>query len=33
MSSASRILAVWLTPATLLAVPAALARGGPDGRW
>lgn len=33
MRSVSRILAVWLTPATLLALPAALARGGPDGLW
>jgi hypothetical protein len=33
MTSASRILAVWLTPAVLLAVPAALARRGPDGLW
>ena len=29
----TRILAVWLTPAVLLAVPAALAARGPDGLW
>src|SRR5712691_10073172 len=31
MTSISRILAVWLTPAALLAVPAACAGRGPDG--
>jgi hypothetical protein len=33
MTSVSRILAVWLTPAALLAVPTALAGRGPDGLW
>jgi hypothetical protein len=33
MTSVSRILAVWLTPAAMLAVPAALAARGPDGLW
>ncbi|MGH7415491.1 MAG: hypothetical protein ACREKJ_14945 [Candidatus Rokuibacteriota bacterium] len=33
MRSVSRILAVWLTPAVILAVPAALAGHGPDGLW
>ena len=33
MTSVSRILAVWLTPAALLAVPAALATSAPDGLW
>ena len=33
MTSVSRILAVWLTPAALLAVPAACAGRGPDGLW
>ena len=33
MTSVARILAVWLTPAMMLAVPAALAARGPDGLW
>ena len=33
MTSVTRILAVWLTPAVVLAVPAALAARGPDGLW
>jgi len=33
MRSVARILAVWLTPAVVLAVPAALAARGPDGLW
>jgi hypothetical protein len=33
MTSVSRVLAVWLTPAALLAVPAACAGRGPDGLW
>ncbi|HUM14715.1 MAG TPA: hypothetical protein VL086_03415 [Candidatus Nitrosotalea sp.] len=33
MTSVARILAVWLTPAVLLAVPAALAASAPDGLW
>lgn len=33
MRSVSRVLAVWLTPAVMLAVPAALAGRGPDGLW
>jgi hypothetical protein len=33
MTSVSRVLAVWLTPAVLLAVPAALAGRGADGLW
>ncbi|MEX2220437.1 MAG: hypothetical protein WEG40_01445 [Candidatus Rokuibacteriota bacterium] len=33
MTSVSRILAVWLTPAVMLAVPAGLAGRGPDGLW
>jgi hypothetical protein len=33
MTSASRVLAVWLTPAVVLALPAALAARGPDGLW
>ncbi|HXA97221.1 MAG TPA: hypothetical protein VN323_16785 [Candidatus Dormibacteraeota bacterium] len=33
MTSASRALAVWLTPAVVLALPAALAARGPDGLW
>ena len=33
MTSVSRILAVWLTPAVLLAVPAALATSAADGLW
>jgi hypothetical protein len=33
MTSVSRVLAVWLTPATLLAVPAALATHAADGLW
>jgi hypothetical protein len=33
MRSVARLLAVWLTPAVVLAVPAALAARGPDGLW
>ena len=33
MTSVARILAVWLTPAALLAVPAALATSAADGLW
>ena len=33
MTSVSRVLAVWLTPAVMLALPAALAARGPDGLW
>ena len=33
MTSVARILAVWLTPTVVLAVPAALAARGPDGLW
>jgi hypothetical protein len=33
MTTVSRVLAVWLTPALLLAMPAALAGRGPDGLW
>ena len=33
MTSVSRLLAVWLTPAVMLAVPAALTARGPDGLW
>jgi hypothetical protein len=33
MTSVARILAVWLTPAALLAVPAALATRAADGLW
>lgn len=33
MTSVSRILAVWLTPAALLAVPAVLATSAADGLW
>jgi hypothetical protein len=33
MRSASRVLAVWLTPALVLAIPAALAERGPGGLW
>ena len=33
MTSVSRILAVWLTPAVLLALPAALATNAADGLW
>jgi hypothetical protein len=33
MTSVARILAVWLTPVAMLAVPAALAGRGPDGLW
>jgi hypothetical protein len=33
MTSVSRVLGVWLTPAMTLAVPAALAAHGPDGLW
>lgn len=33
MTSVARVLAVWLTPAVTLAVPAALAAHGPDGLW
>ena len=33
MRSASRVLAVWLTPAALLAIPAALCGRAADGLW
>lgn len=33
MRSVARVLAVWLAPAVVLAVPAALAARGPDGLW
>ena len=33
MISAARILAVWLTPAAWLALPALVLEGGPDGVW
>jgi hypothetical protein len=33
MTSVSRLLAVWLTPAVMLAVPAALVARGSDGLW
>jgi len=33
MRSAARVLAVWLTPALVLAIPAALAERGPGGLW
>ncbi|HEY7437581.1 MAG TPA: hypothetical protein VIE41_20735 [Methylomirabilota bacterium] len=33
MKSVARILAIWLTPAVVLAVPAALAARGPEGLW